>query len=71
MVTAFSAIEAEEMAFSRIRGNNSIEDNKMAHPNHIIYKKMEALINQMLNSEDGVPIKTVKSFVSFSKKIFK
>lgn len=51
------------MTFLRIRGNSA--EDKMVHPNHIIYRKMENLINQMLNSENGVPIKTVKSFVSF------
>lgn len=51
------------MTFSKIQGNSG--DDKMAHPNHVIYRKMESLVNKMLNNEDGVPIKTVKSFVSF------
>lgn len=51
------------MTFLRIRSNSG--EDKMVHPNHIIYRKMESLINQMLDSENGVPIKTVKSFVSF------
>uniref|UniRef100_A0AC34QKD1 Regulator of G-protein signaling egl-10 n=1 Tax=Panagrolaimus sp. JU765 TaxID=591449 RepID=A0AC34QKD1_9BILA len=56
------------MTFSRIRGNSS--DEKMVHPNHIVYRKMENLINQMLNNEDGVPIKTVKSFLSKIPSVF-
>jgi regulator of G-protein signaling len=42
----------------------------MVHPNQIIYRKMEALIKQMLSPEDGVPIKTVKSFLSKIPSVF-
>jgi regulator of G-protein signaling len=42
----------------------------MVHPNQIVYRKMEALIKQMLNNEDGVPIKTVKSFLSKIPSVF-
>ncbi|KAI1709850.1 regulator of G protein signaling domain-containing protein [Ditylenchus destructor] len=58
------------MAFSRIRGNNNPADEKVLHPNHMIYRKMENLINQMLNGEDSVPIKTVKSFLSKIPSVF-
>ncbi|KAH7693182.1 regulator of G-protein signaling 7 [Aphelenchoides avenae] len=42
----------------------------MVHPNHVVYRKMESLINEMLNSEDGIPIKTVKSFLSKIPSVF-
>ncbi|CAD5210764.1 unnamed protein product [Bursaphelenchus okinawaensis] len=42
----------------------------MVHPNHIIYRKMEGLIKQMLDPEAGVPIKTVKSFLSKIPSVF-
>uniref|UniRef100_A0A7E4VFZ4 Regulator of G-protein signaling 7 n=1 Tax=Panagrellus redivivus TaxID=6233 RepID=A0A7E4VFZ4_PANRE len=42
----------------------------MVHPNQIVYRKMESLINQMLNNDDGVPIKTVKSFLSKIPSVF-
>lgn len=51
------------MAIPRLRvsGNN---EERIVHPNHIIYQKMENLVNAMLDPENGVPIKTVKSFLS-------
>jgi len=46
-----------------MRGTGS-GDERVLHPNYIIYRKMEFIVNEMLNGEDAVPIKTVKSFVS-------
>uniref|UniRef100_A0A914C0S1 Regulator of G-protein signaling 7 n=1 Tax=Acrobeloides nanus TaxID=290746 RepID=A0A914C0S1_9BILA len=46
------------------------DDIKNAHPNLIIYRKMEGVINKMLSAEDGVPIKTVKSFLSKIPSVF-
>lgn len=40
------------------------EHERMVHPNQIVYNKMEHVVRQMLDSEIGVPIKTVKSFLS-------
>lgn len=51
------------MALPRLRVNASNEE-KMVHPNHMIYQKMENLVQTMLDPENGVPIKTVKSFLS-------
>lgn len=51
------------MALPRLRLNASNEE-KMVHPNHMIYQKMENLVQTMLDPENGVPIKTVKSFLS-------
>lgn len=56
------------MTFGRMR--NSSEESKNAHPNLIVYRRMEAVINQMLSAEDGVPIKTVKSFLSKIPSVF-
>lgn len=51
------------MAIPRLRANASNEE-RMVHPNHMIYQKMENLVQTMLDPENGVPIKTVKSFLS-------
>ena len=40
------------------------------HPNHMVYRKMEMLVNHMLDAEAGVPIKTVKSFLSKVPSVF-
>ncbi|KAL7079372.1 hypothetical protein ACQ4LE_001647 [Meloidogyne hapla] len=50
--------------------SSSFSEEKHPHPNMIIYRKMEKLINQMLNSEDGIKIKTVKSFLSKIVSVF-
>ncbi|KAI6195747.1 hypothetical protein M3Y94_01024000 [Aphelenchoides besseyi] len=52
--------------------NNNLTHNSraMVHPNHIIYRKIEQLVKRMLSSEDGVPIKTVKSFLSKIPSVF-
>lgn len=42
----------------------------MVHPNQIVYRKMETLIKQMLDPDEGVPIKTVKSFLSKIPSVF-
>ncbi|KAK6061885.1 domain found in Dishevelled, Egl-10, and Pleckstrin [Cooperia oncophora] len=36
----------------------------------MVYQKMEALVNHMLDAESGVPIKTVKSFLSKVPSVF-
>ncbi|VDK28475.1 unnamed protein product [Gongylonema pulchrum] len=57
------------MALPRLRVNASNEE-KMVHPNHMIYQKMEHLVQTMLDPENGVPIKTVKSFLSKIPSVF-
>ncbi|VDK89570.1 unnamed protein product, partial [Onchocerca ochengi] len=57
------------MALPRLRANASIEE-KMIHPNHMIYQKLENLVQTMLDPENGVPIKTVKSFLSKIPSVF-
>ncbi|KAF2350424.1 DEP domain, partial [Trinorchestia longiramus] len=39
-------------------------------PNHIVYKKMEALVERMQDEEHGVPVRTVKSFMSKIPSVF-
>ena len=36
----------------------------------MVYQKMETLVHQMLDPETGVPIKTVKSFLSKVPSVF-
>lgn len=48
----------------------SFSSRTSVHPNNIIYRKMEALLKQMLEAETGVPIKTVKSFLSKIPSVF-
>ncbi|CAO4379134.1 hypothetical protein L5515_007562 [Caenorhabditis briggsae] len=57
------------MALPRLRVNASNEE-RLVHPNHMVYRKMEMLVNQMLDAEAGVPIKTVKSFLSKVPSVF-
>ncbi|KHN87830.1 Regulator of G-protein signaling 7 [Toxocara canis] len=57
------------MAIPRLRANASNEE-RMVHPNHMIYQKMENLVQTMLDPENGVPIKTVKSFLSKVPSVF-
>ncbi|VDK48078.1 unnamed protein product [Anisakis simplex] len=57
------------MAIPRLRANAS-NDERMVHPNHMIYQKMENLVQTMLDPENGVPIKTVKSFLSKVPSVF-
>ncbi|XP_058806837.1 regulator of G-protein signaling 7 [Phymastichus coffea] len=39
-------------------------------PNYLTYKKMEAIVERMMHDETGVPVKTVKSFMSKIPCIF-
>ncbi|CAJ0582079.1 unnamed protein product, partial [Mesorhabditis spiculigera] len=57
------------MAIPRLRVNAASEE-RLVHPNHIVYQRMEALVQQMLDAEAGVPIKTVKSFLSKVPSVF-
>lgn len=51
------------MALPRLRANTTSEE-RMLHPNHMIYQKLENLVQTMLDPDSGVPIKTVKSFLT-------
>ncbi|XP_071454864.1 regulator of G-protein signaling 7 [Hetaerina americana] len=39
-------------------------------PNHIVYKKMEQIVEKMQDETTGVPVKTVKSFMSKIPSVF-
>ncbi|KAJ0184175.1 hypothetical protein K1T71_000598 [Dendrolimus kikuchii] len=39
-------------------------------PNYLIYKKMEAIIDKMQDENSGVPVRTVKSFMSKIPSVF-
>ncbi|XP_008206364.1 regulator of G-protein signaling 7 isoform X1 [Nasonia vitripennis] len=39
-------------------------------PNYLTYKKMESIIERMLDEESGVPVKTVKTFMTKIPSIF-
>ncbi|XP_063241043.1 regulator of G-protein signaling 7 isoform X2 [Bacillus rossius redtenbacheri] len=39
-------------------------------PNHLVYKKMEQIIEKMQDETSGVPVKTVKSFMSKIPSVF-
>ncbi|XP_013138018.1 PREDICTED: regulator of G-protein signaling 7-like [Papilio polytes] len=39
-------------------------------PNYLIYKKMEAIVEKMQDENTGVPVKTVKSFMSKIPSVF-
>ncbi|GMS81789.1 hypothetical protein PENTCL1PPCAC_3965, partial [Pristionchus entomophagus] len=57
------------MAIPRLRATAN-DHERMVHPNQIVYNKMEHVVRQMLDSEIGVPIKTVKSFLSKVPSVF-
>ncbi|XP_022243616.1 regulator of G-protein signaling 7-like isoform X1 [Limulus polyphemus] len=43
-----------------------VEEN----PNHIVYRKMEQIVERMQDEQTGVPVKTVKSFMSKVPSVF-
>ncbi|CAG5115242.1 unnamed protein product, partial [Candidula unifasciata] len=47
-------------------GQHTHEDN----PNHLVYKKMETIIERMQDESTGVPVRTVKSFMSKVPSVF-
>lgn len=49
---------------------NANSEDRLVHPNYMVYQKMETLVHQMLDAENGVPIKTVKSFLSKVPSVF-
>lgn len=40
------------------------------NPNHLVYAKMEAIIERMQDENTGVPVRTVKSFMSKIPSVF-
>ncbi|KAF8777167.1 Regulator of G-protein signaling 7 like protein [Argiope bruennichi] len=40
------------------------------NPNHIVYRKMERIVERMQDEQNGVPVKTVKSFMSKIPSVF-
>ncbi|TKR60291.1 hypothetical protein L596_027558 [Steinernema carpocapsae] len=60
------------MAIPRLRVTSADNPTSAAaqHPNYMIYLKMEALVTMMLDQDTGVPIKTVKSFLSKVPSVF-
>ncbi|KRY54170.1 Regulator of G-protein signaling 7 [Trichinella britovi] len=56
------------MALPKIRMNSS--GDRPQHPYHIVYRKMEKIIQNMLSDADGVPVRTVKSFISKIPSVF-
>ncbi|XP_067681095.1 regulator of G-protein signaling 7-like isoform X2 [Haliotis asinina] len=47
-------------------GQHNAEDN----PNYLVYKKMEAIVDRMQDEATGVPVRTVKSFMSKVPSVF-
>ncbi|KAK2578656.1 hypothetical protein KPH14_012145 [Odynerus spinipes] len=39
-------------------------------PNYLVYKKMESLVEKMLDEATGVPVRTVKSFMTKTPSVF-
>ncbi|XP_043462739.1 regulator of G-protein signaling 7 isoform X2 [Leptopilina heterotoma] len=39
-------------------------------PNYLVYKKMESIVEKMMDEANGVPVKTVKSFISKIPSVF-
>ncbi|KAK6636693.1 hypothetical protein RUM43_010355 [Polyplax serrata] len=51
---------------TNITDSSSSEDS----PNHLVYKKMEQIVERMQDENSGVPVKTVKSFMSKIPSVF-
>ncbi|KAL4238177.1 Regulator of G-protein signaling 7 [Mactra antiquata] len=49
-------------------GNGQI--NHEENPNYLVYKKMEAIVDKMQDEATGVPVRTVKSFMSKVPSVF-
>ncbi|XP_071501455.1 regulator of G-protein signaling 7-like [Diadema antillarum] len=49
---------------------NGAGDEECAHPNLIVYRKIEKLIQCMQDERNGVPVRTVKSFMSKVPSVF-
>uniref|UniRef100_A0A1B6DTC2 Regulator of G-protein signaling 7 n=2 Tax=Clastoptera arizonana TaxID=38151 RepID=A0A1B6DTC2_9HEMI len=57
--------------------NNDGQQTNTAHspnsddtPNHLVYKKMEQIVEKMQDESSGVPVRTVKSFMSKIPSVF-
>ncbi|XP_041469563.1 regulator of G-protein signaling 7-like isoform X5 [Lytechinus variegatus] len=59
----------QKMAHWR-RVNGAGGDEECAHPNLIVYRKIEKLIQRMQDEKNGVPVRTVKSFMSKVPSVF-
>ncbi|XP_011672363.1 regulator of G-protein signaling 7 isoform X4 [Strongylocentrotus purpuratus] len=49
---------------------NGAGDEECSHPNLIVYRKIERLIQRMQDERNGVPVRTVKSFMSKVPSVF-
>ncbi|XP_014665053.1 PREDICTED: regulator of G-protein signaling 7-like [Priapulus caudatus] len=47
-------------------GNGQVEEN----PNYIVYRKMESIVEKMQDDVTGVPVRTVKSFMTKIPSVF-
>ncbi|KAL3108100.1 hypothetical protein niasHT_017594 [Heterodera trifolii] len=63
-------VQQQQPVTSAYPQQGNFAEEKQLHPNHNVYRKMERLISLMLNVDDGVPIKTVKSFLSKIPSVF-
>lgn len=48
----------------------NLRDTAEDAPNHLVYKKMEAIVERMQDETIGVPVKTVKSFMTKIPSVF-
>ncbi|XP_066999200.1 regulator of G-protein signaling 7 [Anabrus simplex] len=55
---------------SQAGGSAGQVSNNEDTPNHLVYKKMEQIIEKMQDEASGVPVKTVKSFMSKIPSVF-
>ncbi|RWS27642.1 regulator of G-protein signaling 7-like protein [Leptotrombidium deliense] len=62
-----SGTNVDENASHNLSNANHIED---WNPNQIVYRKMEQIIERMQDEQSGVPVKTVKSFMSKIPSVF-
>jgi len=48
----------------------NVRDTMEEAPNYLVYKKMEAIVERMQDEATGVPVRTVKSFMSKIPSVF-
>ncbi|VDD88078.1 unnamed protein product [Enterobius vermicularis] len=52
------------------RAKAGADGERAVHPNHLIYARMEKVVQKMLDPVNGVPVKTVKGFLTNIPSVF-
>ncbi|KAJ8675442.1 hypothetical protein QAD02_011228 [Eretmocerus hayati] len=71
-VASGSGQQQQQQHFQQNQQQAQPKPTAAAHdsPNYLTYKKMESIVEKMLDEESGVPVRTVKSFMTKIPSIF-